>query len=158
MSRVKYLAAAGLFAPSVAMAAGAPTITIACFGGDLALTLKADANGTAQLAAEVLSIGDGRISPAGSVKFLVDNEPVGPASGVPLRPGHDPRTGQAVGLASFSLPVASQLHLSPGSHTVTAQFIPASTSGLATSSSNAVRNLRVAGKAAVSAPTSVSPA
>lgn len=154
MKHVKYLAAASLFVPSVAMADGTPTITIACFGSDLALTSNADASGTAQLAAEVLSLGDGRVAPTGSVMFLVDNEAVGPTNGVPLRAGHDPRTGQAAGLASLSLSVATHLHLSPGSHTVTARFIPVSTSGLASSSSNAVRNLRVSGIAVAAAPNS----
>jgi hypothetical protein len=149
-----YLAAAGFLAPGFAMAAAAgPTITIACFGSDLALSSKSDINGTAQLSAEVLSLGDGRVAPNGSVVFFVDNVPVGPANGVALKPGRDPRTGQAAGLAAISLPVTGALHLAPGGHTVTARFIPAGGSGLEPSSSNAVNNLKIGGTAIAGAPT-----
>ncbi len=151
MRRAAYLVAASALVPGVA-AASAPTITIACFGSDLALSAKSDVDGVVHLAAEVLSLGDGRVAPSGTVVFLVDNRPVGPADGVPLKPGRDPRTGQAAGLAWISVPVANGLHLAPGGHTVTARFIPAGNAALEPSLSSAANNLRISGAAVASVP------
>jgi hypothetical protein len=149
----KLCIACGLLAvPSSALAQGSiradsadPTVTIACFGHELALTHKSVDRGSVQVSAEVLNLGDGRRAPTGRVVFLIDDVRVGPSDGVPLRAGRDPRTGQPAGIASVALSIAGDLHLSNGSHTVVAQYVPAE--GFAPSRSAAANNLEIRDKA-----------
>ncbi len=114
-----------------------PTVTIACFGSDLSLTSTAGSGDSLRLCAEVLDFGQATTVPQGRVLFLIDGSVVGPASGVALQPGHDPRTSQPAGIASVNF---SSAHLSPGAHTVKARFVPAGGQFLA-SQSSALGNL-----------------
>jgi len=108
-----------------------PTVTIACFGSDLALTSTVGSGDSLRLCAEVLDFGQATTVPKGRVAFMVDGSSVGPAAGVALQPGQDPRTGQPAGIASASF---SSLHLAPGKHTVKARYIPAGGQFLASQS------------------------
>jgi hypothetical protein len=111
-----------------------PTVTIACFGSDLSLTSAVGSGDSVRLCAEVLDFGQATTVPQGKVLFLVDGSVVGPAAGVVIKPGQDPRTSQPAGIAAVSL---SSAHLSPGAHTVKARYIPAGSQFLASQSSAA---------------------
>lgn len=150
MKPIKLSALALLAVPGMAMAqtsaqpeSSDPTVTIVCFGSDLALTAKPKAGDIVQLSAEVLDMGDARRTPVGRVRFFVNGVPVGPSDGVALTPGQDPRTQQPAGIASISLSTSRDLRLGDGTHTVTAQYIPSTGVRFSDSRSRAANNLQV---------------